>query len=88
LSGRFPWAGAGKPADPNRELSAAQQGISKAKQGTKAVHRRASSRVNRRALRDAIAAIFAAFNQRTDPDDEASGSWNAANPKNGRGKMP
>jgi len=61
LFGRFPGAGTGNPADPNRDFSNAEQGIKKAEQGIKNAHRRASVGINHGAVCNAIAAILAAF---------------------------
>jgi len=52
---------AGKSADPNSELSTAEQGIKNAEQGIQNAHYRASSRITNGAVCNAIAAIFAAF---------------------------
>jgi hypothetical protein len=51
---RFSGRRTGKPADPNSELPAAEQGI-------KAAHRRASSRIDKDAVCPAIVVILAAF---------------------------
>jgi hypothetical protein len=61
LSGRFSRAANREVGEPEQRIAAAVQGTAGAEQGTAGTHRRASSRINKRAVCNAITAIFVAF---------------------------